>query len=156
MNLDKTYFDFAEDDYQYFDHDYKSGRIANYMVSLGQNICERYLKHIIDHFILSQTQQDSDEKANIMHTHSLNKLIKYIEIKNIYTFSDPDKIQIKAIDGFYFSTRYPSDESMDIDKGDLDNCMVAINICRNATIELIQLQQQNNEQIFNNDFEVRN
>ena len=43
-----TYLGCAENDYYFFAEDIQKGRVANYLASMAQNICERYLKHIIN------------------------------------------------------------------------------------------------------------
>lgn len=43
-----SYFDLAENDYQFLLQDYRSGRVGNILCSSAQNICERYLKYVID------------------------------------------------------------------------------------------------------------
>lgn len=48
MEKKLSYFDLAEEDYQFLLYDKKGGRVGNIMCSAAQNICERYLKHIID------------------------------------------------------------------------------------------------------------
>lgn len=42
-----TYFDFAEDDYNGFKANYEHGFKFNFLASMAQNACEKYLKHII-------------------------------------------------------------------------------------------------------------
>lgn len=52
MEKKLSYFDLAEEDYQFLLYDKKGGRVGNIMCSAAQNICERYLKHIIDTYVL--------------------------------------------------------------------------------------------------------
>ena len=40
-----NYFDFAENDFQYFLHSYKSGFVANAMAADAQEICEKYINN---------------------------------------------------------------------------------------------------------------
>lgn len=47
-----TYLDFAENDYMFFRHAYDSGNKGTALAALGQNICERYLKHIVSENML--------------------------------------------------------------------------------------------------------
>lgn len=44
MDALKTYYDFAEDDYQYLKEDYERGRIANYMAGMAQIQTSKFLK----------------------------------------------------------------------------------------------------------------
>lgn len=144
-----TYFDFAEDDYQYLLEDYNNGRVANYMGASAQNTCERYLKYIIEEMYKAHNDDEIDEKAAILKVHNLKKLMKFLREYELCDITKEEYVSISAINGFYFSTRYPGDESISIDKEDLDNCMIALEICRNKALELImqkyQTEQQENE-----------
>ena len=42
-----SYFDFAENDFQYFKVSYDAGIVANMMGAMAQGICEKYMKHLI-------------------------------------------------------------------------------------------------------------
>lgn len=110
MDTLKTYYDFAEDDYQYLREDYERGRIANYMAGMAQNICERYLKHIIDKYVLSKTTNEEYEKKEYLRKHSLNALLRYINANTDFQISKELCKTIKEADGYYFSTRYPREE----------------------------------------------
>lgn len=43
---------------------------------------------------------------------------------------------MRMIDGFYFSTRYPGDDSIEIDGDDVETCNDAIELCRKEVLEL--------------------
>ena len=51
MEKKLNYFDMAENDYQFLEDDYARGRYGNVMCYCAQNVCERYLKHIIDLYV---------------------------------------------------------------------------------------------------------
>lgn len=131
----KNYFTYAENDYKYFKKDYNSGRVADYMGAMGQNICERYLKHIVEQNIIPQNINTVNEKQSVLHSHGLNKLIKFIEKESTIKFTKDEKSKINSINGFYFQTRYPGDDSIDIDKSDLEACVDAIEICRDKALQ---------------------
>lgn len=131
----KNYYSYAENEYKYFIKDYNNGRVADYMAAMGQSICERYLKHIIEQNFIPSSEMQVNEKQNILHTHSLNKIIKFVEKNTNTKFSPDEKSIINAINGYYFSTRYPGDDSIDVDKSDLDFCVKAMQICRNKAKE---------------------
>ena len=42
---------------------------------------------------------------------------------------------MKMIDGFYFSTRYPGDDSIEIDGDDVETCNETIELCREEVLE---------------------
>lgn len=48
MEKSLNYHDLAENDYEFLSYDYEHGRVGNILCSASQNICERYLKHVID------------------------------------------------------------------------------------------------------------
>lgn len=137
-----TYFDFAEDDYQYLLEDYNNGRVANYMGASSQNTCERYLKYIIEEMFYPQTESEEDNKVNILKKHNLRTLVKFLRKNNLCDFSKDEIAAINAVNGFYYTTRYPGDDSISVDKEDIDDCMEALNICRNKALEIkLQLTQ---------------
>ena len=148
----KTYFDFAEDDYRYLANDYADGRVANYMGAASQNTCERYLKYIVEECFCPETQTDIDKKKDILKTHSLRKLMKFLQSENLTDFSRQEYSMISTIDGFYFTTRYPGEDSFSVDKQDLDNCMDALNICRTKALDL-QMELLNSTQRENEDYD---
>ena len=130
----KTYFDFAEDDYEYLVSDYADGRVANYMGSGSQNTCERYLKYIVEEQFHPESQNEVSEKQDLLRTHSLRRLMKFLQEKGITKFSRQESVTVSAIDGFYFTTGYPGEESFSVDKLDIDNCMEALEICRTKVL----------------------
>ena len=127
-----TYFDFAENDYEFFKGAYENGFVANSMAAIAQGICEKYLKYLIE--------LDSDHRKqqyeSVMKTHNIRKLLKYIkqEVPEFHC----DEGSIKKVDGYYFNTRYPGDESITINKEDLKECMEAVAACRKAVIEYLK------------------
>lgn len=44
----KTYFDFAENNYDFLLAAYEQGLVGNAMGAMAQETCEKYLKHIIE------------------------------------------------------------------------------------------------------------
>ena len=50
-----SYLDFAENDYKYFMTSYEHGIVANAMAVDAQEICEKYMKHIIDEYFEPET-----------------------------------------------------------------------------------------------------
>ena len=131
-----TYFDYAEQDYLFLIDDYERGKVGNLMATSAQNTCERYFKHIIEIAVEPQNKEESVYKAEILRTHSLTKLMAFIEAQNIYTFTTADRRLIKSTDGYCFSTRYPGDDSIMVTKEDVDDCMDALERCRSITIEM--------------------
>lgn len=127
-----TYFDFAENDYEFLKATYESGFVANSMAAIAQGICEKYLKFLIER----DTDKTRPQYESVMKTHSIIKLLKYIH-RELPGFSCEEKI-IKKVDGYYFNTRYPGDESITVDRGDLDECMEAVEACREVVIAYLK------------------
>lgn len=127
-----TYFDFAENDYMFFKGAYENGFVANSMAAIAQGICEKYLKYLIE--------LDSDRRKpqyeSVMKTHNIRKLLKYIK-QEVPEFQC-DESSIKKVDGYYFSTRYPGDESITVNKEDLKECMEAVAVCREAVMRYLK------------------
>ncbi len=133
VNHLETYFDFAENDYEFFSAAYNNGMVANQMAAIAQGICEKYLKHVITEYADVNSEQELQEKSSILRTHSLAKLIKYA--KNHLEDFAINKGQVQLIDGYYFSTRYPGEESIVIDQEDIEDCKAAVESCRESVLQ---------------------
>lgn len=121
-----SYFDLAENDYQFLLKDRKEGRIGNLMCSAAQNICERYLKHMID---ISVSEVDT---TRILQTHSLKALRRFMQ-EYVPEFKGDWRTILQA-DGYYFSARYPGDTAFLVGKEDVDDCWEAVEESRSATL----------------------
>lgn len=122
MEKSLNYHDLAENDYEFLSYDYEHGRVGNILCSSAQNICERYLKHVID-----SECKDMDTSA-ALHSHSLKYLRRFIT-KNIPDF-ECDWSKIMPADGYYFTTRYPGDDAFLVGKQDVDDCWKAVEYTR--------------------------
>lgn len=103
--MEKTinYYTFAENDYLFLKANMEEHRVSNAMTSIAQNVCERYLKYIVEKYC---TEVDC---TSILKTHSLKKILRFIE-EQIPDFKIKKSVVVLA-DGYYFSARYPGDES---------------------------------------------
>ena len=138
MDKSLSYYDLAENDYQFLEYDRKMGRVGNIMCSASQNICERYLKHVIDTYILNINT------TSILQTHSLKALRRFLT-KNLPDFKINWKIVLQA-DGYYFSTRYPGDSAFLVEAEDVDECWEAVEETRSSVIRYIHMRTgENNE-----------
>ena len=131
-----SYFDFAENDFQYFKASYDAGIVANMMGAMAQGICEKYMKHLISEYYKPDDAMQQKDFENILRTHSLNRLMKFLKANMGAEFSKNTQTHMRMIDGFYFSTRYPGDDSIEIDGDDVETCNDAIELCRKEVLEL--------------------
>ena len=134
----RTYFDFAENDYLYFMASCERGDVANMMGAIAQGICEKYMKHLIEEFDQPVNEDEVSQKEKALHSHSLNRLLKHIQARLGVDFSTETKKEMRIIDGFYFSTRYPGDESIELSREDVEDCCAAVQSCRKETLEWIE------------------
>ena len=134
-----SYYDFAENDYQYLIQSYESGMVANAMGALAQEICEKYLKHIINEYIVPESLDENQEKAEALRTHNLNKLHKYISRR--LPEARIDKRPLNAVNGLYFTTRYPGEESIMVDQDDIHEYVCAVKECKADIDRYLSLQR---------------
>lgn len=139
----ETYLDFAEEDYKFFSATYNDGYRASNQGVMAQNICERYLKHIIDKYMEPVNDVEEAGKSNILRAHSLKRLIRYItDTMNIDIPSDT-RNAMNSIDGFYYSMRYPGDDSYFASPEDIENAHAAVELTRNFVLEQIAEIEKN-------------
>lgn len=140
-----SYYDFAENDYQYLIKSYEAGMVANAMGALAQGICEKYLKHIINEYVVPESLDENKEKADMLRTHNLNKLHKYIS-RNLPD-AQIDKRPLNVVNGLYFTTRYPGEESIMVDKEDLCEYIDAVKECKADIDRYMSLCMKQEEEI---------
>lgn len=141
----KTYLDFAENDYKYFKYSCNSGFVANTMAAQAQEICEKYMKHIIDTYHKPVTsQEEQTELEGTMRSHNLLKLQRYMENHTDFSFHAETKRLLRGINGYYFSARYPGDESLEVTQEDIDLCLVAVETCRDNILEILREAEMEN------------
>ena len=136
-----TYLDFAENDYMFFKSAYDAGNKGGALTSLGQSICERYLKHIISEYAHPETQQEHMDKESVLKTHSLRRLLKYCESTMEFDIPDEAESAMERIDGFYFSTRYPGDDSFIPTSRDVDKACAAVESARAFALDICRLME---------------
>ena len=107
---------------------------------MTQETCGKYLKHLIDEYVVPENSTDNVQKTEVLRTHNLTKLSKYIsahlpEVKL-------DRQSLNLVNGLYFTTRYPGDESILVEKEDLDDYMDAVRKCKKAVDDFIQSRNE--------------
>lgn len=133
-----SYLDFAENDYKYFMTSYEHGIVANAMAADAQEICEKYMKHVIDKYFKPETEEEQTEYDIHMRTHNLNKLMRFLDQRMGLNFDREVKVETQIINGYYFTERYPGDESIEVMKEDMDMCADAVEHCRESILKMIQ------------------
>lgn len=74
------------------------------------------------------------------------------ELKTYYDFADNnfdflpevklDRQSLNLVNGLYFTTRYPGDESILVEKEDLDDYMDAVRKCKKAVDDFIKSRNE--------------
>ena len=104
--------------------------------SLASEVCEKYLKHIINEYCHPESDEEMYAKEKILHSHSLRNLLDYIENAG-FEVSEKTRDQIIIIDGLYFNTRYPSEDFHRTTLKDIKDSMGAMNSAK-AYVEKIE------------------
>lgn len=131
-----TYMDFADDDKKAFDTLYKTGTIANVMAAMAQNACEKYLKHIIETDYKEKDEPKTENYIKTMRSHSLIKLLQYID-QNIMEIPDNITDNILKAEGYYFTTRYPGEDSISVTQKEINRCKTALDVCCEYTHKFV-------------------
>lgn len=131
MGEELTYFSMAENDYQYLSEDVARGRVGNLICYSAQNICERYLKHVI-----AEYTDPSVDTTTILRSHSLRTLLRFLKTY-LPDFIIDLNIVSKA-DGYYFTARYPGVDAYNVDKSDVDQCWEAVTYTRECVIDYMK------------------
>lgn len=137
----RTYYDFALDDYNFLSELKKNGITANSIGSISQNTCERFLKHLIDMYV-PITENNRHSVTDILTTHNLNRLVSFWNHHSEEKISENVSNLLRKINGFYFSTKYPGDDSQTLNKDDISACYEAVEACKQAIDEIIEKQKE--------------
>lgn len=133
---ERTYWDYAEDDRNYLKDTYDDGYRRPAMASMGQNICERYLKHVISEYSDPETLDEEQTKERALRTHNLRILEDYIQGDMGVDVPDYLNDSLSKINGLYFTTRYPGDESFAASEQDIDNAYNAVEETRSYVLDV--------------------
>ena len=136
----KTYYDFADNNFNFLIAAYEQGLIGNAMGAMAQETCEKYLKHIIEEYIVPNDSNENVKKMELLRTHNLTKLSKYI--LNYLPDIKLDRQSLNLVNGLYFTTRYPGDESIVVEKEDIEEYVEAVKKCKKAVDEFIRSREQ--------------
>lgn len=136
--VENSYFDFAENDFLFFQQTYQAGIRGNALAALGQSICERYLKHIADRYANPEDEMESFKKQSVLRTHSLHKLVRFLKEDMGLSVPEQTENDLKQIDGFYFTTRYPGDDSFVASAEDIEKTWETVQAAREFVVGQIQ------------------
>ncbi|HCT91832.1 MAG TPA: hypothetical protein DF613_10720 [Lachnospiraceae bacterium] len=128
-----SYYSFAYDDYQFLKANVEMCRTNNAMTSIAQNICEKFLKHLIVVFCTSV------DCTAVLKTHSLKRILRFLE-QYLPDFS-LDRKKVMLADGYYFSARYPGDESFFVNAEDVQICWEAAEETKRAVDRYLEKQK---------------
>ena len=103
------------------------------------------MKHIIDTYHKQITsREEQTELEETMRSHNLLKLQRYMENHTDFSFHAETKRLLRSINGYYFSARYPGDESLEVTKEDIDLCSIAVETCRDNILEILREAEREN------------
>ncbi len=136
----RSYYDFALDDYKFLEELKASGITANSIGSIAQNTCERFLKHLINEYV-PVTGDNRHQITDILTTHNLNRLVNFWnQFSNNRIPANVAK-ELKKINGFYFSTKYPGDDCQTLTKENISTCFYVVELCKQTVDEIIAEQR---------------
>ncbi len=136
----RTYYDFANDDYKFIKATLEAGITANSLGAMTQNTCERFIKHLINQYI-PVTNKNRFELTEILSTHNLNRLVNYWNSKSTMPIDSETASALKEVNGFYFSTKYPGDDSLTLNEEDYKICINAIEKCKQCVDSIIEKRE---------------
>ena len=123
---ENSYFAFAERDYQFFSRVREAGFSGEALAALGQNICVRYLKHIVDIHAEPGDEPGTLKKESVLRTHSLHRLIRYLKEELALEIPAQTEKILKRIDIFSIATTEPGDDSFIPSEEDIEDAWEAV------------------------------
>lgn len=94
------------------------------------------MKHIISELYSPQDIDAQNKMMRVLRTHNLNNLVNFLRNTMDIEFSPECETEMRIIDGYYFTTRYPGEDSILLDSRDLYHCMNAVSLCREETLNI--------------------
>lgn len=137
--MKETYYDFAENDYKLLLHLEEQDQVWNSMCSIAQQTCERFLKHLISEYYQASSDTKKAMAEDVLKTHSLKKIEKFLTTELGLDIPEDLHKALSEVNGFYFETRYPGDDSFFADKDDVKEALNAVHQCKQFTDRIIQI-----------------
>ena len=142
-----NYYDFANETFDFLNEIYESGIRSNSMASQIQNTCERYLKHLIEEYDNPSNVNSQLFHNDILRTHSVNNLVRYLEDNMNVTFSNDTKLGLLSMDNLYFTTRYPGRDSRMANEVEIDEYMQYLRKFKTEYDEIVERLEEIEENI---------
>lgn len=114
----------------------KNGITANSIGAIAQNTCERFLKHLINEYV-PVSEENRHQITDIMSSHNLNRLVFFWNRFSKNTIPSNVSAQLRKINGFYYSTKYPGDACQTLSKDNISSCYSAVESCKQVVDEII-------------------
>ena len=108
----------------------------------AQNIAERYLKHIIDTYAIPETEDEENRKQSLLRTNSLRLLVNYVTRDMNLDMPLTLQNDLLVLDGLYFTTRYPGDDTVQLTVGDILKYLSVLETCKHYVESVIIEQEQ--------------
>lgn len=135
MSSKPTYYDMAENNYNFLQNIRDNHLINNCICSIAQDTCEYYLKHVIS---LCYYNEDV---IDIMQSHSLKKLKNFTMDKVPNFFVNWDKI-LKA-DGYHYMAQYSNFDIFMVNDIDIEDCYIAVDEAHCGATSFCKYEQYN-------------
>ena len=81
-----------------------------------------------------ENELEAAGKESVLRTHSLRRLMRYISGDMGISIPESTENALDRIDGFYFTTRYPGDDSFIPSEKDIDRAEQAVRLCRDFVL----------------------
>lgn len=127
---ENNYYAFAENDYNFIMDNYSRGGVWNSMCSLSQKVCERLLKHLISVYYTPNSDAEVSAVNDVMRAHSLTKIERFLKDYVDIQLDTQTHNAIREVNGFYFETSYPGDESYFVNGDDIEVAVSAMKACK--------------------------
>lgn len=101
-----TYRAIAAEEYSFWLKDIENGNRYPSLTAKAQEIAEKFLKDVLDNYALPNETNDVPEIRNALRSHNLLQIVDCI-VKSGLPVTNDLQWAVLAINGFYFTTRYP-------------------------------------------------
>lgn len=125
----KSYYEIAINDYQFLDT-IRNGNFYNKIGIECQQIAEKFLKHLYVTYV-----DVSEQEERFIKTHSVHKIAMQLN-KHLDTNFDYSSLAI--LTDYYFDTRYPGDEYLELTSDMANNALQLIDNLKTAVDNYIR------------------